>query len=125
MNDFILARAFHVLAVLMWIGGMAFVTTVLLPSVRRSVPPEERLAAFHRFEGRFAPQAAFWVLLAGASGFWMTYRADLWSRFADPEYWWMHAMVAVWLVFTTMAVGAVIVTSAVSTQPFASATVTV
>ena len=102
MNDFILARAFHVLAVLMWIGGMAFVTTVLLPSVRRSVPPEERLAAFHRFEGRFAPQAAFWVLLAGASGFWMTYRADLWSRFADPEYWWMHAMVAVWLVFTTM-----------------------
>ena len=81
---------------------MAFVTTVLLPSVRRSVPPEERLAAFHRFEGRFAPQAAFWVLLAGASGFWMTYRADLWSRFADPEYWWMHAMVAVWLVFTTM-----------------------
>ena len=102
MNDFILARAFHVLAVLMWIGGMAFVTTVLLPSVRRSVPPEERLAAFHRFEGRFAPQAAFWVLLAGASGFWMTYRADLWSRFADPEFWWMHAMVAVWLVFTTM-----------------------
>ena len=102
MNDFILARAFHVLAVLMWIGGMAFVTTVLLPSVRRSVPPEERRAAFHRFEGRFAPQAAFWVLLAGASGFWMTYRADLWSRFADPEYWWMHAMVAVWLVFTTM-----------------------
>ena len=102
MNDFILARAFHVVAVLMWIGGMAFVTTVLLPSVRRSVPPEERLAAFHRFEGRFAPQAAFWVLLAGASGFWMTYRADLWSRFADPEYWWMHAMVAVWLVFTTM-----------------------
>ena len=102
MNDFILARAFHVLAVLMWIGGMAFVTTVLLPSVRRSVPPEERLAAFHRFEGRFAPQAALWVLLAGASGFWMTYRAELWSRFADPEYWWMHAMVAVWLVFTTM-----------------------
>ena len=102
MNDFILARGLHVLAVLMWVGGVAFVTTVLLPSVRRSVPPEERLAAFHRFEGRFAPQAAFWVLLAGASGFWMTYRADLWSRFADPEYWWMHAMVAVWLVFTTM-----------------------
>ena len=102
MNDFILARGLHVLAVLMWVGGVAFVTTVLFPSIRRSVPPEERLAAFHRFEGRFAPQAALWVLLAGASGFWMTYRAELWSRFADPEYWWMHAMVAVWLVFTTM-----------------------
>lgn len=102
MDDFILARALHVLAVLMWIGGVAFVTAVLMPSIRRGAPPEQRLEAFHRFEGRFAPQAMVWVLLAGASGFWMTHRADLWSRFADPQYWWMHAMVAIWLVFATM-----------------------
>jgi uncharacterized membrane protein len=102
MDDFILARALHVLSVVAWIGGVTFVTTVLMPSIRRSVAPKERLEAFHRFEGRFAPQAAFWVLLAGASGFWMTWRADLWSRFADPHYWWMHAMVAVWLAFATM-----------------------
>ena len=102
MDDFIAARALHVFAVLMWIGGVAFVTAVLMPSIRRSVPPEQRLEAFHRFEGRFARQAAVWVLLAGASGFWMTWRADLWSRFADPQYWWMHAMVAVWLVFAAM-----------------------
>ena len=102
MDDFIAARALHVLAVLMWIGGVAFVTTVLIPSIRRTAPPEEWLEAFHRFEGRFAPQAAVWVLLAVASGFWMTWRADLWSRFADPRYWWMHAMVLVWLAFATM-----------------------
>lgn len=102
LDDFIIARALHVLAVLMWIGGVAFVTLVLIPSIRRSRSPEERLATFHTFEGRFAPQAAFWVLLAGASGFWMTHRADLWSRFADLEYWWMHAMVAVWLLFAAM-----------------------
>ena len=35
MDDFILARAVHVLSVLLWIGGVAFVTTVLLPAVRR------------------------------------------------------------------------------------------
>jgi len=102
LDDFIAARALHVFAVLMWIGGVAFVTAVLMPSIRRSVPPEQRLGAFHRFEGRFARQAAVWVLLAGASGFWMTWRADLWSRFADPQYWWMHAMVAVWLAFAAM-----------------------
>lgn len=102
LDDFIIARALHVLAVLMWIGGVAFVTAVLMPSIRRTTSAEERLAVFHRFEGRFAPQAAFWVLLAGASGFWMTHRADLWSRFADLSYWWMHAMVFVWLVFATM-----------------------
>ena len=102
MDDFIMARALHVLAVLMWIGGVAFVALVLFPSIRRSFPPAERLQAFHKFEGRFAPQAAVWVLLAGATGFWMTYRADLWIRFADPQFWWMHAMVAIWLVFALM-----------------------
>ena len=102
MDDFIFARALHVLAVVAWIGGVAFVTTVLMPSVRRSTAPADRLAAFHRFEGKFAPQASFWMLLAGASGFWMTWRADLWQRFGDASYWWMHAMVIIWLVFMLM-----------------------
>ena len=102
MDDFILARAVHIVAVLLWIGGVAFVTTVLMPSIRRSFAPDERLSQFHRFEGKFAPQASVWVLLAGASGLWMTWRADLWDRFADPHYWWMHAMVAVWLGFALM-----------------------
>ena len=102
MDDFILARAIHVLAVLMWIGGVAFVTLVVFPAIRKSAAPAERLAEFHRIEGRFAPQAGWWVLLAGASGLWMTYRAGLWDRFADPHYWWMHAMVAVWALFAAM-----------------------
>jgi uncharacterized membrane protein len=102
MEDFMIARAVHVLSVLFWIGGVAFVTTVLMPSIRRSTPPLDRLESFHRFEGRFAPQAGVWVLIAGASGLWMIYRADLWDRFADPQYWWMHAMVAVWLIFALM-----------------------
>ena len=102
MDDFTIARALHVLAVVAWIGGVAFVTTVLMPSIRRSTAPRERLSVFRRVEGRFAPQAGFWVLLAGASGLWMTYRADLWERFADSRFWWMHAMVAIWLVFAAM-----------------------
>jgi uncharacterized membrane protein len=102
MDDFTIARVVHVGAVLFWIGGVSFVTLVLLPWVRRSHPPSERLAAFHAVESRFAPQARAWVLLAGASGFWMTYRARLWSRFADPATWWMDAMVAVWVVFTVV-----------------------
>jgi uncharacterized membrane protein len=102
MDDFILARAIHVLSVVMWIGGVAFVTTVTMPAIRGSMAPGERLAAFQRFEARFAPQARVWVLLAGASGLWMTWRADLWSRFSDLEYWWMHAMVCLWALFALM-----------------------
>lgn len=101
MADYAIAHALHVLAVILWIGGVGFVTLVVIPSLA-STPPGERMHEFHRIEGRFAPQARIWVLLAGASGLWMCWRADLWSRFADASFWWMHAMVAVWAVFALM-----------------------
>src|SRR3546814_16616934 len=102
MDDFTIARVLHVLAVSMWMGGVAFVTTIVMPFIRRSSPPAERLEAFHHFEGRVAPQTSFWVLLAGASGFWMTWRADLWDRFAALQFCWLHAMVALRLFFSDM-----------------------
>lgn len=97
-----LARALHVCAIVMWIGGVAFVTTVLLPSVRRLKEPQERVAFFEAIEGRFAWQARATTLLAGATGFYLTWAWDLWERFTNPQFWWMHAMVAIWLLFTVM-----------------------
>lgn len=102
MDDFTLARVVHVVAILFWIGGVAFVTTVLMPSIRHSVLPAERLSSFHRVEQGFAWQARLWVGLAGLSGLWMIHRADLWDRFADLRFWWMHAMIAIWLIFAAM-----------------------
>lgn len=98
MDESIIARMIHVLAVVCWIGGVGFATTVVIPSVQ-ALPPAERLAAFHRIEGRFAPQARIWIVLTGASGLWMIYRADLWDRFGDLHFWWMHAMLCVWAIF--------------------------
>ena len=102
MDDHAIARALHVLGVVHWIGGVGFVTTVLLPAVRRMKTPDERVAFFEAIEGRFAWQARATTLLVGATGFYLTDAWDLWSRFAEPSYWWMHAMVFVWLVFTVM-----------------------
>ncbi|WP_404714262.1 hypothetical protein [Sphingomonas sp. MMS24-J13] len=102
MDDFTIARVVHVVAMTMWIGGVGFVTTVVMPAIRRRHAPAERLAAFHAFEGAFAGQARLWTLLAGASGLWMTWRADLWSRFIDPAFWWMDAMALLWLGFAVM-----------------------
>ena len=34
-DDVTIARALHAFGVVLWIGGVGFVTTVLLPSVRR------------------------------------------------------------------------------------------
>ena len=100
MDDIVIARAIHVLAVVHWIGGVAFVTLVVLPAVVRFSEPHRRAAIFEEVEGRFSLQAKISVTLAGLSGFYMTHRLEAWDRFADPHYWWMHAMVLVWTVFT-------------------------
>lgn len=102
MDEIAILRALHVLAVVLWIGGVAFVTNVLLPAVRRVGAPEERLALFDAIERRFASQARFTTLLAGLTGLDMVIRLDLWQRFLAASYWWMDGMVLVWLVFTLM-----------------------
>jgi uncharacterized membrane protein len=102
VDSAILVRALHVLGVVLWIGGVAFVTTVLLPSVRRMRSPEERVAFFEAVEGRFAWQARATTLLVGATGFHLTAAWDVWDRFRSTDYWWMHAMVVVWALFTVM-----------------------
>jgi len=102
IDDASLARAVHLFGVVLWIGGVGFVTTVLLPAVRRIKDPAERVAFFEAIEGRFAWQARVTTLLVGLSGLYLIVVFDLWDRFLDPAYWWMHAMVAVWAVFTAM-----------------------
>jgi uncharacterized membrane protein len=100
MDDLTIARIVHVLAIVLWIGGVGLVTTVLLPAVRGFKSPAEQAGFFALVEHRFGRQARLTTLLAGASGFYMVYRLDAWHRFASLDAWWMHAMVGVWLLFT-------------------------
>ena len=102
MTDFAIARVLHVLAVVLWIGGVGMVTTVILPAIRRSYPASQRFSMFHAIESRFAWQARCTTLVAGASGFYMAWRLNAWDRFQSADFWWMHAMVLTWLVFTLM-----------------------
>ena len=60
------------------------------------------MSFFEQIEGRFAWQARATTLLVGVSGFYITAVWDLWDRFQSVVYWWMHAMVLVWIVFTVM-----------------------
>jgi uncharacterized membrane protein len=68
MDDVTVARALHVLSVVLWIGGVGFVTTVLLRSVRRLKAPHERIGFFDAVERRFAWQARIWTVLVGLTG---------------------------------------------------------
>lgn len=96
------ARVLHVLAVIVWIGGVSIVTTVALPAIRRGALGPDRIAALEAFERRFVWQARTAVIIVGATGFYMIDQFDLWDRFADVRFWWMHAMVCVWALFALL-----------------------
>ncbi|MGD0642793.1 MAG: hypothetical protein ABSC22_18795 [Roseiarcus sp.] len=98
-EDLVLSRALHVLFVTHWIGGVAFVTLVALPLALASEDGERGWALFEAIERRFAAQVRVSIPLAGATGLWMTWRLDMWSRFADPGFWWMDAMAGLWALF--------------------------
>jgi uncharacterized membrane protein len=102
VDDVTIARAVHVLSIVLWIGGVGFVTTVMLPAVRHLTSAEDRLTFFDKFERSFAWQARITTLFAGLTGLYMVIRLDLWDRFYSIGFWWMHAMVLVWLLFTLM-----------------------
>lgn len=53
MEDFAyfgLARALHVVGVVLWIGGVAFVTTTLIPSLRAMSNEDEPLVLHRHFK---------------------------------------------------------------------------
>ena len=99
-NYFVLARIFHVLAVVLWIGGVGFVTTVLIPSISKTEEPAAGLKIFEAIETKFGFQAKLTTLVAGISGVYMLEVTDGWSRYLNYEFWWLHLMTFVWAVFT-------------------------
>lgn len=97
--DIIIARALHVLAIVIWIGGASMATTVVLPALRRGALGDDKLKIFEAIEHRFVWQARTAIIVVGLSGLYMAARLDLWDRFRSLHFWWMHAMVGFWLLF--------------------------
>ena len=102
LDDLGIARLLHVLAIVLWIGGLGFVTTVVLPTAAELPRPEDRALLFERLERRFSWIARGAILVAGISGFYMVAKFQMWDRFHQLSFWWMHAMVALWAIFTLL-----------------------
>lgn len=67
MDAVALPRALHLLAAVLWVGGMAFAHFVLRPAVA-GLPPRERFALWRRVFGRFLPVAGTSALVLLATG---------------------------------------------------------
>ena len=78
---FVIARTLHVVGVVFWIGGVAFVTTVLIPSSKKIADPDNRLDLFEQLERQFAFQARIVVLITGITGVYMLGFLQAWERF--------------------------------------------
>ncbi|WP_022940054.1 hypothetical protein [Psychromonas hadalis] len=100
LTGYTIARALHVLAVVLWIGGVAFVTTILIPSLKQIPDIHDRLALFEKLEGKFAIQARITTVITFLTGLYLIDLMQIWGRFLQAEFWWMHMMVGVWLIFT-------------------------
>ena len=100
MEYLTLARVLHILAVVLWIGGVAMVTTVIIPAVKKLRSKEEQIETFERLEGRFSFQAKVTTLITAITGFYMLHVLNAWNRLLDLRFWWIHAMILVWLLFT-------------------------
>lgn len=101
----LVARSLHVAGVVVWIGGVAFVTTVLLPALRHLGGGEKRLELFETLENRFAVQARIVTAVTGFSGFFMLNHLEAWPHYRQPQFWWLHLMTFVWAVFTLVLLG--------------------
>jgi len=64
------AVSLHLLAVLFWVGGMAFAYFCLRPSVGHLEPPG-RVMLWHGVFGRFLPWVGLAILVILATGFYM------------------------------------------------------
>src|SRR3546814_16341935 len=102
MDRIAVVVAGHVLAAVVWIGGVAVATTVAIPAVRRGSLGADRLRAFQAIESRFVWQARAAVIVVGATGLYMTAALDLWDRFLSATFWWMPALLGVWLLFALL-----------------------
>ncbi len=100
MHDLTFARIIHIIAIVIWIGGVYMVTTVIIPAVKKMNSKENKIAVFEKIEGRFSNHAKVATVLTAISGFYMVYKLDAWDRFESIRFWWMHAMVLIWFIFS-------------------------
>ncbi len=74
-----LLAALHVATVVLWIGGVGFVTIIIFPLIARMTNSFEAIMLFQGVEHRFARHARIYVALTGITGFLLLYATRLQS----------------------------------------------
>ncbi|MDI6801280.1 MAG: hypothetical protein QMD01_04405 [Thermodesulfovibrionales bacterium] len=91
--------AIHVIGVVIWIGGVAFVTMTVFPMIIRMESSMEKVLFFQGVEHRFAKIAKLCVLIAGLTGAWLLSITDRWSILFERAGVGPSVMLVVWVFY--------------------------
>jgi len=61
----------HVIGVIIWVGGVGFVTMVIFPMMYRTEGSLEKALLFQGVEHRFAGIVRWLIVVVGVTGFWL------------------------------------------------------
>lgn len=95
----------HVLTVILWIGGLAFVTTLIFPVMVKIPNPLEKVLFFQRIEHRFAPLARIYSAIVGISGFAMFFNLGLEDVVFAKDGRFLLFMIIVWFFWIILLYG--------------------
>lgn len=94
-----LLAAVHVAAVVLWIGGVAFVTTVIFPRLLAAEDPLEQVVLFQGVEHRFAGLARYYLWITGITGALSLYATGSHRYLFKPETAGISLMIVVWVLY--------------------------
>ncbi len=102
---FSLMHFLHVVFVILWIGGLGFITIVVLPMIVRMQDPLQKVLFFQRIEHKFAPLAKLYNAIVGITGFVMLYISGWHTIMLTWKGLSLLFMVAVWVFWAVMLFG--------------------
>jgi uncharacterized membrane protein len=92
----------HIMDVIIWIGGVAFVTTVNFPLMYQTEGSLEKALLFQRVEHRFAGMVKWLIAIVGITGFWLLYARYGFAIFAQEHGLGVSIMIFAWALYTVV-----------------------
>jgi uncharacterized membrane protein len=92
----------HVIGVIIWIGGVAFVTMVIFPMMYQTEGSLEKALLFQRVEHRFAGMVWWLIAIVGVTGFWLLYAKYGFGILAQQQGIGILIMIFAWTLYTVI-----------------------
>ena len=98
----------HLLSIVLWIGGLAFVTVVVFPTIKGIEDPIAQVKVFLSVEKKFAALARIYVVIAGITGLTLFFRKGgfEWFRSSPAVHGMLIYKFVLWIIFVIALFGA-------------------